>query len=137
MNIRKDTLINVLYLGLPILIGLLASFLGPKLFGKLGEAKWLTAQNQIPLIELALEKYHEDKGQFPTTDEGLNILVEQMDRKGEPYIISKILTDPWGKPYNYRIPGIYNKTRYDLWSLGADGKEGGGDFDRDINNWEK
>ena len=50
----------------------------------------------------------------------------------EPYLKQDVPKDNWGNEYVYRYPGQYNEYGYDLYSLGPDGKQGGGD---DIVNW--
>ena len=79
-----------------------------------------------------------DNGRYPTTDQGLASLMnapgvppEPKNWRG-PYLKKGSLRDPWGNPYRYAAPGTHN-TDYDLFSLGPNGTEGGGD---DIVNWE-
>ena len=50
--------------------------------------------------------------------------------------MKKLENDPWDQPYAYVAPGQHNQDSYDLWTLGADGKEGGKGSDADVNNWE-
>jgi len=78
-------------------------------------------------------------GDYPSTAEGLQALVTapagKADRWRGPYVVgdkTKIFTDPWGTPYQYRYPGIHNKNKPDVWSKGPDGRNGTAD---DIGNW--
>jgi general secretion pathway protein G len=84
---------------------------------------------------LSVFKIH--MGDYPTTAEGLQALIaapaNKADRWRGPYLNeSKIPTDPWGEPYQYRYPGVKNKNSYDLWSKGPDKIDG---TDDDIGNW--
>jgi general secretion pathway protein G len=76
---------------------------------------------------------------YPTEDEGMEALVrapeeEDAENWGGPYV-KRLEKDPWGNPYVYIYPGIYNTEGFDLLSYGADGLEGGEGFDADIGNW--
>jgi general secretion pathway protein G len=96
-------------------------------------AKMFVSQSmQAPL---AAYKIH--LGDYPTTAQGLQALITPPGDKAErwrgPYLQeSKLPTDPWGEPYQYRYPGVKNKDRYDLWSKGPDKTDGTED---DIGNW--
>ncbi|MBC2592727.1 type II secretion system major pseudopilin GspG [Ruficoccus amylovorans] len=83
----------------------------------------------------ALMAYRLNMGGYPTTEQGLAVLRTAPANAGSrwkgPYLKKEPL-DPWGNPYQYRQPGTHNENGYDLWSLGADGKEGSDD----IGNWE-
>ena len=69
------TLIELLVVML--ILGLLAALVGPKLFGKVGKAKIKAAKAQISLLEDALDAFRLDVGRYPSTEEGLQALVEQ------------------------------------------------------------
>jgi general secretion pathway protein G len=91
--------------------------------------------NQSMQAPLTVYKIH--MGDYPTTAEGLQALItppaNKADRWRGPYLQeSKLPTDPWGEPYQYRYPGVKNKDRYDLWSKGPDKTDGTED---DIGNW--
>ena len=97
-------------------------------------AKIDVARNNIAALQTALEVFEVDVGRYPTAAEGLQALVAQPPGAQQwhgPYL-SKLPKDPWGNPYLYRFPGKHNQNGFDLYSLGPDGKEGGGD---DITNW--
>lgn len=83
--------------------------------------KVTAAKNQIDQFSLPLQTIDA----IPSTDEGLNKLVEM------GLIKKSGLKDPWGNPYGYKAPGD-NGEPYVIWSLGADGKEGGEGYDKDI-----
>ena len=90
-------------------------------------------------IKTSLVRYRIDLGDFPSTAEGLEALVNapsgRADRWKGPYIDAKggkLPVDPWNSPYVYRYPGTQNKGGYDVFSKGPDGAEGTAD---DIGNW--
>lgn len=120
-----------------VIIGLLASLVGPKLFTKVDSSKVTTAQTQVKMLRGALETLRLDIGRFPTEAEGLALLnsapAEERVRarwRG-PYLDEALPPDPWGNPYKYGIPGA-NGQPFALYSLGADGKRGGEGVDADI-----
>ncbi|HMS05819.1 MAG TPA: type II secretion system major pseudopilin GspG [Burkholderiaceae bacterium] len=123
-----------------VIIGLLASLVGPRLFGQIGSSKIKAARAQIEMVGSALDAYRLDMGRYPTTDQGIVVLSDKPADAGEaakwrgPYLKKKVDKDPWGNSYVYKAPGA--KAEYELTSLGADGKEGGDGDDADINSWE-
>ena len=130
------TLIEILVV--LIIIGLLSALVAPKFFGKIDKAKVKTAKAQIGLLGAALDDFRLDVGRYPTTDEGLEALVEQpsgVERWNGPYLKKKqVPKDPWGYEYAYRSPGEHGG--YDLYSLGADHAEGGEGENKDVLSWE-
>lgn len=124
-----------------IVLGLLAALVGPRILGRVSEAKSATAKTQIELLGAALDNYKLDNGSYPTSDQGLEALQTKpsrdpvpLDWRG-PYLKRALPADPWGRPYLYKSPGDHNRTSYDLSTLGRDGKEGGTDEDADVTNW--
>jgi general secretion pathway protein G len=119
-----------------VILVLLASIIGPRVIGYLGSSRSKTAQVQIEGLVTSLELFHIDVGRYPTTSEGLGVLVKasgSMPGWNGPYITKMVIPqDPWGKPYLYESPGK-NKA-FDLYTLGRDAKEGGTDEDGDITN---
>jgi len=130
------TLIEILVV--IIVLGLLAALVGPRILGRVSEAKSATARTQIELLGVALDNYRLDNGMYPTTEQGLQALQEQPTREPlplnwrGPYLKKAVPLDPWGRPYTYRSPGEHNPSGYDLFSLGRDGQPGGVDEDADI-----
>lgn len=124
-----------------VILGLLAGLVIPKLIGRGEEAKVEIAKMQMKEIETALELYKLDNGFYPTTEQGLEALVEKPDTEPIPPkwreggYMKKIPLDPWGRPYVYICPGEHNQDSYDLFSYGADGKPGGEGVNADITNW--
>ena len=120
-----------------VIIGLLASLVAPKLFHKLGSSKQKAAKAQIEMIGTALDAFRLDVGRYPTTQEGLEVLWKDpgnIKNWDGPYLPKPVKEDPWGNPYVYKYPGQHGD--YDLYSLGADGKEGGEGENKDIASWE-
>ena len=120
-----------------IIIGLLAGLVGPKLFGKLTQAKQKAAKAQIELFGTALDAFRLDVWRYPTTEEGLKALREKPSGVEEwkgPYLPKDIPLDPWGRPYLYKCPGDHGE--YDLLSYGLDGVEGGEGENQDIVSWK-
>jgi general secretion pathway protein G len=97
---------------------------------------------QIESIETALKLYRLDNGEYPSTEQGLEALVEPPTagqlpkawRKGGYLEKGKVPKDPWGNDYIYLCPGLHDD--FDLMSYGADGEPGGEDNNADINSWE-
>jgi len=125
-----------------IILGILAMYIGPKLMGRTEQAKEVQTRVQIEGLETALKLYKLDNGVYPTTEQGLQALVESPDaenvlqnwRKGGYLEKGKVPKDPWGNEFIYLSPGIQGD--YDITSYGADGVPGGEDENKDINSWE-
>ena len=118
-----------------IIIGVLATMILPKFFGRVGAAKRNTAVNNLAEVEKAIEMFSYDYGRLPETiDELVDRPVDIDEEKWNPPTIkAKNLTDPWGREFIYETPG--NHGPYDLYSFGADGALGGGKENEDICNW--
>jgi len=120
-----------------VIIGLLMALVGPNLIGRSEKAKVQAAAMQIERLGTVLDTFRLDVGRYPTTQEGLQVLVQRpmgVDRWDGPYINKGVPKDPWDRPYIYRSPGEAGRP-YDLYSLGADGAPGGTDNNRDITSW--
>src|SRR5688572_29533992 len=111
------TLIEILVV--IIVIGLLAGLVGPRILGRVSEAKTATARTQIELMGVALDNYRLDNGGYPTTEQGLVALQEKPAREPlplnwrGPYLKKAIPLDPWGRAYAYASPGEHNPSGYD------------------------
>jgi len=120
-----------------VILGLLAGLVGPQVLRYLGSAKSDTAALQIEELGGGLDLYHLEVGRYPTTEEGLAALVQEpagARNWNGPYLKKKrVPQDPWGNDYRYRSPG--ENGPYDLFSLGADGTEGGDGENRDVVSW--
>lgn len=119
------------------ILGLLAAIAAPRVIKYLGGAKTSTAEIQIENLSGVLDLYRLELGRYPSDEEGLRALFDkpaQAETWQGPYIKSAdSLVDPWGKPYLYRSPGQHGD--FDLYTLGADGREGGDGEDRDVTSW--
>ena len=119
-----------------VIIGLLAGYVGPKYFSQIGKSEVKTTQAQIGALEKALDQYRIDTGHYPTTEQGLaalNTKPADEPRWDGPYLKKAVPNDPWGKPYQYRVPGEHGEL--DLFSFGRDGAAGGSGDSADIVNW--
>jgi len=110
---------------------ILAAVFLPKRMVTHNEDRAKRAQGMIAIINGALKRFHEDKGKYPTTQEGLELLTKIPDYSNRPYL-NGLPMDPWGTPFQYRSPGIGNTESYQLWSFGADKKPGGDGKNADI-----
>jgi len=134
---RGFTLIEIMVV--VVIIGLLAAFILPNVFGNVIKAQIAKVKGDIQGIETALTMYKLDNYKYPSTDLGLAALVQ---RPNDPTVrnwreggyIKRVSKDPWGNPYQYVFPGTHGQ-EYDLYSFGADGQEGGEGENADIGNW--
>ena len=138
---RGFTLIEIM--AVVVIMGLLMGIVGTAVFSQIDKARVNTTRAQIDQLEAALTFYQMDNGRFPTTEQGLQALVEQPTSAPEPrnynaagYLKKRqVPLDGWGNPYQYAMPGGNNPEGFDLWSLGADGQPGGTGNDADLGNW--
>ena len=117
------------------ILGMLVGYVAPRYFGQIGKSEVTTARAQIEAIGSALDQYRLDTGRYPTTEIGLNALLERPQNEPKwngPYLKKNVPLDPWGKPYLYKAPG--ERGEYDLVSLGKDGQPGGTGENADITN---
>ena len=131
---RGFTLLELLVV--MVIIGLLAGYVGPKYFAQIGKSEVKTAKAQIDALGKALDQYRLDTGHYPATEQGLaalNSLPSGESKWAGPYLQKAVPNDPWGKPYQYKMPGEHGD--YDLWSFGKDEQQGGIDESADIVNW--
>jgi len=121
------------------IIGLLIAVIAPSVLGSQDKAMKQKALADLATLEQALDMYRLDNLRYPTAEQGLRALVAQPTAAPVPRAwradgyIRRLPEDPWGVAYQYRAPGQHG--RIDLYSLGADGVEGGEGTDADIGNW--
>ncbi len=122
-----------------VILGLLVTLVAPNVIGSSDSAKIKKAISDITSLESALNMYRLDNGVYPTTDQGLDALTSRPSGNPEPrnyrengYIV-RLPQDPWGSDYQYISPG--DNGIVDIFSLGADGQEGGEGIAADIGNW--
>ena len=121
-----------------VIIGLLAAAIVPQIMGRLSQAEVTRARQDIRGIETALNVFRLDNYRYPTTDEGLQALVTNPGEAAAPNwqrggYLKSIPLDPWRRPYIYLNPGQHGE--FDIYTLGADGQDGGEDNNADIGNW--
>ena len=132
------TLIEVMVV--VIILGILAAIVVPRLTGRTEEAKKVKAEVDIKNIEAALELFNLDNGFYPSTEQGLEALIEKPltglipENWNEGGYLKKTPLDPWRRPYQYLSPGEHGE--YDLFSMGADRELGGDGKNSDIKSWE-
>lgn len=125
-----------------VILGILAGLIVPKIMDKPEEAKRTKAEVQIKALEQALKFYKLDNGKYPTTEQGLQALVEppavgnlaKKWKTGGYLEKGRVPKDPWGNDFVYISPGLHSD--FDLLSYGSDGEPGGDGHDEDINNWD-
>lgn len=122
-----------------VILGLLATVVMINVLPSQDRAMKEKAKADVSVLEQAVESYRLDNFVFPTTEQGLSALtappagLNRPDRYREGGYIRRLPDDPWGNPYQYAYPG--ERSRFDVYSLGADGKKGGEGDDADIGNW--
>ncbi len=124
------TLIEIMIV-VSIIALLMGVLVGPQIFKARKQANVSAARMQIPRFSLSLETYRESHGNYPSTEEGLQALVD------DKLLKEKDIKDPWGNQFQYRYPSDHDDGEFDIWSYGADGKEGGESFNADITSWDE
>lgn len=121
-----------------IILGVLAALIIPQFMGTTHDAKVSAAKATVAELESAIERFYIHMDRYPTAEEGLKVLVEAPSgdekRWRGPYI-KMLRPDPWGTPYQYRVPGVHHTSSFDLWSRGAGGQDGGEGEAADLGNW--
>jgi general secretion pathway protein G len=134
--IRGMTLIEILVV--LTLIGIVMGIVGGNYLGQGEKAKAKAAKIEIEQIGQTLDLFKLEVGRYPTTQEGLQALITAptgVPNWNGPYWKKNTLPkDPWTNEYKYAAPGQHGA--YDVWSYGADGKEGGEGTNKDITSWE-
>ena len=122
-----------------VIIGLLATVVMINVLPSQDRAMVEKARADVATLEQAVDTYRLEMLSFPRMTDGLEALVSQPARLDRPEryrtggYIRRLPLDPWGNPYRYVVPG--RRGAYDVYSLGADGREGGEGNDADIGNW--
>jgi general secretion pathway protein G len=120
-----------------IILGILAAIVAPNVIGRIDDAQISRVQQDLRSIESALKLYRMDNFSYPTSEQGLEALV---NKPADPNIrnwkqnLDRLPKDPWGNPYQYLSPG--NNGEIDIYTLGRDGRPGGEGVDTDMGNWE-
>ncbi len=123
-----------------VILGILAGLVVPRLMDEPQKARVVKAKMQIESISMALNRYKMDNGFYPTTEQGLQALVDKPSigripvNYPEKGYMPSIPKDPWNNDYIYISPG--EREPFEVISYGADGEEGGEGYDADIKSWE-
>ena len=121
-----------------VILGILAATIVPQFIGTTHDAKVSAAKAHISELASALERLNIHLDRYPSSDEGLRLLVEAPpgdDKKWRGPYVDQLRPDPWGNAYQYRAPGVRHTHSFDLWSRGADAADGGEGPNADIGNW--
>jgi len=122
-----------------IILWILAAIVAPNVIGRIDDAQAARVQQDLRGIENALKFYRLDNFSYPTSEQGLDALV---NKPADPNIrnwktggyLDRLPKDPWGNPYQYLSPG--NNSEIDIYTLGRDGRPGGEGVDTDVGNWD-
>jgi general secretion pathway protein G len=124
-----------------VIIGLLATVVAINVLPSQDKAMVGKARADIAVLEQALETYRLDNLTFPDDSQGLQALVAapsglaRPERYRQGGYVRRLPEDPWGNPYQYRRNSAHGG-QFDVWSFGADGREGGEGDDADLGNWQ-
>ena len=122
---RGFTLIEIMVV--VVILGILASVIVPVIMDRPDRARVVRAKQDVRTIVNALNMYRLDNFDYPSS-------LDELATSGNKYL-ERVPSDPWGRPYNYSYPGHRGDSRFDVYSYGIDGSEGGNDLDADIGNW--
>lgn len=138
-QVRGFTLLEIMVV--LVIIGILATMVMLNIGGDVDTARVTKAKVDISQISAALQRYQMENFTFPTTEQGLPALRQKPNTDPEPRnykaggYIQKLPKDPWDRDYQYISPGEHGP--FDLFSLGADGEQGGEGANADIGNWDE
>ena len=121
-----------------VIIGLLATVVAINVLPSQDRAMVGKARADISVLEQAIETYRLDNLAFPDDLQALVAAppgLARPERYREGGYVRRLPEDPWGQPYQYRRPSTHGG-QFDVFSLGADGREGGEGNDADLGNWE-
>jgi general secretion pathway protein G len=122
-----------------VILGILAAIVVPRVMDRPDDARITKVKSDIRALEAALNLYRLDNFVYPSTNQGLQALVEQPRTGPEPRnyraggYMDRLPKDPWGNDYQYLNPGTQGAI--DIFSFGADGRRGGTGIDDEIGNW--
>jgi general secretion pathway protein G len=139
---RGFTLVEILLV--VVIIAMLAAIVGPQIFSQSESSKEKITSTQIKTIQKALDAYALESGRYPSTEQGLNALVEKPEEdppKKWVQQMEEMPLDPWDNEYQYAYPSTHtqettekgkSKGKPDVWSMGPDGED---DTEDDIVSW--
>jgi general secretion pathway protein G len=122
-----------------VILGILATVVVPKIMGNPDKARVVKAKQDVRALESALNLYRLDNFTYPTTDQGLDALInkpegEEVRNWKQGGYMSRMPQDPWGNDYLYLSPGQHGNI--DIYSLGADSQPEGEGANADVGNWD-
>lgn len=123
------------------ILAILAAIVVPRVIGRVDDAAVAKAKTDVAALTTAVNVYKLDNFSYPSTDQGLQALVQRPGgqpeapnwRAGGYLAQNGVPKDPWGREYQYLSPGQHGE--FDVYSLGRDGQPGGEGPDADIGNW--
>ncbi len=116
------------------LIAVVAGMVAKNVAGGRQKGMYNAAKTQVQQLSGKIEEYALDVGNPPESIDALVSAPSDASNWNGPYVKAKDLQDPWGSPWQYRYPGEHGD--YDVWTFGADKKEGGDKYNKDYGNWE-
>jgi general secretion pathway protein G len=123
-----------------VILSILAAIIVPRIMDRPDQARLVKARQDIRVIDSALKLYKLDNHFYPSTDQGLEALVKKPTTSPEPRnwkeggYLERLPKDPWDGDYLFLNPGVHGEV--DIFSLGADGQQGGEGINGDIGNWQ-
>lgn len=139
-NKRRRLSSGITLIEMLVVVTIIALFVGlvsVNVFRRADDAKRVAARAQIANFMNALGLFKLDTGVYPPTSLGLSALrvkPENLPNWAGPYLPQDIPLDPWGRPYFYKYPGDHGDMP-DIYSLGADGEQGGEGAAADVVSW--
>ena len=134
--VRGFTLIEIMVV--VVIIGLLAAIVAPNVISRLDDAAIARAKQDVRSLESTINLFRIGKFRYPTEEEGLQVLLGKAATRGNDEQFEQLLNtlpiDPWKRPYLYANPSEHGM-QFDVYTLGADGQEGGDGVNADIGNW--
>ena len=124
-----------------VIMGIMAALVVPRVMGSTDQARTAAAKADIASIMTALKLYKLDNIRYPTTQQGLDALVNKPSVAPIPNnykpggYLEKLPKDPWGNDYQYQNPGKHGEI--DVYTYGPDGPTSSGDNNSSvIGNWQ-
>jgi len=137
MNCKQNGFSLIEIMVVVVILSILAALVVPKIINRPEEARIVKAKQDVLTLQNALELYQLDNGFYPSTEQGLNALINKpndppIPEHWSPYL--KFLPkDPWGHAYLYNNPGEHGDI--DIYTYGRTGMPNGKGQDAEIGNW--
>lgn len=134
MENRKKAFTLVEMMAVVVIIAILAAVVAPKFFGQVNRAQQVRAKQDIEKLKNQVTLYRFDTNKWPEDLRDLTHDPGEVKGWNGPYLEKGKTKDPWDQEYQYRQPGLDGR-EFDIWSYGADEKEGGEGNDADVVSW--